>query len=314
MDAVVLRAAVSIAGLIALIPGSASGQPNPTFTYGTPEEAAAVEWAASGEAGVLYTTGNSRTTTFTGSAKASRKAGNNKLEVEATGAFARSTVRIAVESNDDGVISADEIQEQDATSAKNALFKARYDRFLTEHNSLYVSAAAGFDEPAGKDLFGGGQVGYSRLLFKNDRHEAKAEVGYDFTYESLSAGGSTSIHSARGFVGYKGALRVETDDDGKVSTTTSAEASIEGLFNVNALDVPTGDGRASAFEDTRLIGIAGVTTQLFDDISMAVSFTVKFDNVPAPLAPFALPYAPGFVPEAEKLDTITKATLIVSFL
>jgi len=42
--------------------------------------------------------------------------------------------------------------------------------------------------------------------------------------------------------------------------------------------------------------------------------TGKYDTEPAPLPPFALPYAAGFSPRAEKLDVITEAALIVSFL
>jgi hypothetical protein len=286
---------------------------NPSFNFGKPEEVKEVEWSASAEAGLIFTTGNSETTTFTGAAKASRKEGNNKFEGEATGTFARSNILIASDLDASGTISADEIQEQDATSAKNAQGKLRYDRFLTEFNSLYVSGTAGFDEPAGKDFYGGGQVGYSRQVYKDDRHELKAEVGYDFTYEDLSVGDGTSIHSARVFAGWKGALQTTTDAEGKTEATTTAEASIEGLFNVNTLDVPTDDLEAGPFEDTRINGTAGVSTKLLDNISLAVSFTAKFDNVPAPLAPFDLPYAAGFVPEADKLDTLTKASLIVNF-
>jgi hypothetical protein len=288
---------------------------NPSFSFAKPEEVKAVEWSASAEAGLIFTTGNSETTTFVGAAKAARKEGNNKFEAEATGAFARSEVLIPDESPDDDneTIDPGEIKEQDATSTKNAKGKLRYDRFLTEFNSLYVTATAGFDEPAGKDFFGGGQAGYSRQVYKDDRHELKAEVGYDFTYEDLSAGDGTSIHSARVFAGYKGALQTTTDAEGKTEATTTADASVEGLFNVNTLDVPTGDLEAGPFEDTRIIGTAGVSTKLLDNISLAVSFTAKFDNVPAPLAPFATPYTPGFVPDADKLDTLTKATLIVNF-
>jgi putative salt-induced outer membrane protein YdiY len=308
-----LLAGATIATVTAIMASGAATANAQSFTFGKPEDVKEVEWSASAEAGLIVTTGNSETTTFVGAAKAARKEGNNKFEAEATGAFARSEVLIATDLDASGTITANEIDEQDATSTKNAQGKLRYDRFLTEFNSLYVSATAGFDEPAGKDFYGGGQAGYSRQVYKDDRHELKAEVGYDFTYEDLSAGDGTSIHSARVFAGYKGALQTTTDAEGKTEATTTADASVEGLFNVNTLDVPTGDGEAGPFEDTRIIGTAGVSTKLLDNISLAVSFTAKFDNVPAPLAPFALPYADGFVPDADKLDTITKATLIVNF-
>jgi len=303
-------------GWLALSASGAAAQPNPSFTYGKQEDVKdvkEVEWSATAEAGVLVSTGNSRTTTLVGTGKASRKDGDNKFEVEATGAYAKSTVRIVVDRDPTGTVGPeDDIIDQRAVSAKNAQLKLRYDRFLTDHDSLYLTAVAGFDQPAGKDFAGGGQAGYSRLLYKSEFQEAKAEVGYDFTYEDLSAvDNPTSIHSLRAFVGYKGALTTEKGDDGKLKALTGVDVSVEGLFNVNPLDVPT--GHAGPFEDTRINGNAAITTKLLDDIALNVSFTAKFDNVPAPLA-LPIPYAPGFLVEAEKLDTLTKATLVVTFL
>jgi hypothetical protein len=305
------------AALVALIaaPAVAAAQPNPTFTYGTHEEVKEVEWSASAEASLIATTGNSRATTLSGGAKAERKDGPNKVAGEVNGNYARSTIPAGRDLDMNGTIDNDsEIAETKATTAKNALGKLRYDRFLTESNSLYVSGQIGFDKPAGKDLFGGGQVGYSRQLYKTPRHEAKGEVGYDLTYENLTIGPSMTIHSARVFAGYKGGLRFETTADGKEEATTTAEASVEGLFNVNTLEVATGDHSAGPFEDTRINGMVGVTTKLLKNISLAVSFTAKFDNVPAPRPPIpGFKYGAGFVPPAEKLDTISKASLIVNF-
>jgi hypothetical protein len=293
---------IALVGVAALgVSATASAQ---TFSYGTREDVKEVEWKASAEAGLIVTTGNARTTTGSAAARASRKDGDNKFEAEAGGTYARSTIRVANDLDMNGTVdSEDEIADQGTTSAKNAVLKLRYDRFLTEHNSLYASGTVGFDTPAGKDLFGGGQVGYSRQLFKDDRHEAKAEVGYDFTYEDLIVGDSVSIHSARFFVGYKGALHVNTAPDGKIEPTTTVDASIESLHNVNTLDVPTGDLEAGPFEDTRINGQIGLSTKLLDNISFAVSFAAKFDNVPAPAKAIDLPYGPGFVADHQLLLT-----------
>src|SRR5687767_11004724 len=154
--------ATAIATVVLGAGAAASAQ---TFNYGTREEVKEVEWKASAEAGVIVTTGNARTTTGAATAKASRKDGNNKFEAEANGAYARSTIRVANDIDMNGTVdSEDEIDEVGTTSAKNAVLKLRYDRFLTDNNSLYVSATIGFDTPAGKDVYGGGQVGYSRQL------------------------------------------------------------------------------------------------------------------------------------------------------
>jgi hypothetical protein len=109
-----------------------------------------------------------------------------------------------------------------------------------------------------------------------------------------------SIHSVRVFAGYKGT----------VTETTALEASIEALSNLNTLD--TVPEEAGPGDDTRINGLASVNTKITDDISLSVSFQAKFDNTPSPRPPLALPYDAGFVPVADKLDTITKASVIVS--
>lgn len=262
-----------------------------------------VVWTAKGEAGLIATTGNSQTTTISAGANVTRKDADNKFDGVLTGTFARATTRVATDLNGDGAISADELSETTATSAENAAVKLRYDRYLTELDSLYVAALGAIDKPAGKKFQGGGQIGYSRSLYKSEQHEALAELGYDLSYLKLETGDSTTIHSVRGFAGYKG----------KISTETALEASVEALFNANTLTF--GDRQAGAFGDGRVNGMVGVTTSLSSKLSLSASFAVKFDNFPAPLAKIGgLPFAPGFEPAADKLDTITKVSLIVKIL
>src|SRR5690606_24607485 len=113
------------------------------FEFGKAEEVEKVEqvdWTAVVEAGLVLTTGNSETTTATGTAKATRLDKLNKLAVDVGFAYARSSIFIASDVNNDMAISEDEIQESEATTAKSWSAKLRYDRFLTTHNSLYVAA------------------------------------------------------------------------------------------------------------------------------------------------------------------------------
>ena len=65
----------------------------------------------------------------------------------------------------------------------NWFTKGRYNRFFTANNSGYVSAQAAGDEVAGKSCYGGGQIGYSRQVYKSNMHLLVAELGYDFSYE-----------------------------------------------------------------------------------------------------------------------------------
>lgn len=285
-----------------LLGGRAFAQ-DPTFQFGKAEEVKdvkGVEWNASAEFGLVFTTGNSETTTITGGAKAARKEGDNKLSAELGGAFARAGVRQLDDSNGNGQIDDEsEITTVSTTSSRNLTGKLRYDRFLTEHNSLFVAAVASTDEPAGKELVLGGQLGYSRLLYKSEKHELAGEAGLDYSREQLITGDPLSIISARLFVGYKGTL----------SATTNADASAEALMNLNELDTPT--GTASLGQDTRVNGKLGITSKLTASLSINTGLELKYDNKPAPLKISNL--AAGFVPESSKLDTIMKASLIYSF-
>ncbi len=296
---------------------AASAQPNPEFKYEEkPKEAVKdVEWKAEAQAGFILTTGNSQTTTLSGGGKASRKEGFNKFELGADLAFARSTIFVFQDTNGNGVIDgsgsdisdSNEVSAETQTTAQSWLVNARYDRFLTETDSLFVLAQVGADVPAGKDLIFGGQLGYSRQLFKDDVHELKGEAGYDFTFEDLASGETSSIHSLRVFTGYAG----------KLSDDTSVSADLEGLFNLNTVNNGRidGDMEAGAFKDTRVNGNLGLTTKLFTDISFRFGFGFKYDNYAAPRpAPSGAAFADGFVPVSDELDTKTEASLIVNFL
>lgn len=298
------RRVPALAAAAVLFFGVGAAGADPKFTFGKKEEVKdvkKVEWKASAQAGLVLTTGNSRTTTFAGGAKASRKAGNNKFIIEAGGAYAQSTVVLWNDEDGDRYVDDGELVDAESPGAKLWSVKARYDRFLTQHNSLYLSALASGDENAGKDLVAGGQVGYSRLLFKNDRHQLVSEVGYDFSYEKLiSADEGVAIHSARLFTGY----------EGKVTKHTGVQVEVEALANVNTLDVAGEE--IGPLEDTRVNGTLSLTTQLWEDISFRFGVTTKYDNAPAPL-PFAFDPAATVV-RAQKLDTKTEASLIINFL
>src|SRR5689334_21180460 len=80
---------------------------DPKFEYGKAEEVKdvkEVEWIAAAEAGLVFTTGNSETTTVTGGVKASRKTGKNKLTLEGSAAYAKSGLRVLLDQNGNGMI------------------------------------------------------------------------------------------------------------------------------------------------------------------------------------------------------------------
>jgi len=289
----------------------------PTYEFAkVPEKTKpVVEWKVQAKGGLLLTTGNSQTGSGTFALDGSRQSGMNKLSLNGGVAYGRSNIMVPVA--DATGMSTTALDRQTQTTTNQWRARGRYDRFITENNSAYALGQIGADRVAGKALFGGGQAGYSRQLIKNTEHTLVAELGYDFSYESyVESPGKTidgvAIHSARLFVGELWTLSKET----------GISASGEALFNLNkeeALDASDRTGGTKGvdpFKDTRLIGKVGVTTLLHKSLSLALGFTVKYDQNPAPfpLPPGAMPYAAGFLPFADKVDTLTEATLIYTFL
>lgn len=282
----------------------ALAQTNPKFEFGKSEEVEKVkevEWTAAAEAGIVFTTGNSETTTATAGLKASRKTGQNKLAFEGSLTYARSALRVLDDQNGNGTIdNEDEIVSESTTTAETLAGKVRYDRFLTKHNSLFIAALGSRDKPAGKDAVVGGQVGYSRQLYKTEKHEVVGEIGYDFSYEDLVVGDSVSIHSARGFAGYKGEL----------ATGTTVDASVEALTNIAEVDLPNNkDGGFG--QDTRINGKLAISAKIGKNLAVQTAVEAKYDHRPGPLAIKNI--TPDVVIEATELDTIMKASLIYSF-
>jgi len=289
---------------IALLVPAAAVAGEPAFQKAEEvKEGKGVEWTAQAQAGLISTTGNSKTTTLSAAARGSRKEGNNKVRAEAGVAYARSTLYAPNDLNMNNTIDSEaEIAEIEKTTTEAWMATVRYDRYLTAHNSLYAVGIASSDKPAGKELVAGGQVGYSRELFKNDKHLVVGEVGYDISYEDPVVGDGVAIHSARGFVGY----------EGKLTADTSVGGSVETLINVNTLDGPA--GKIDRFEDTRINGLTKLSTKLYENINFGFSFGIKFDNAPSARPPVGLDYGPGFVPLADKVDTRTEVSLLVNFI
>lgn len=325
--------AMSLTGGPLLFAASARAQSNPTFTFAKPDQPKpvevakpgtpppppappAVEWRAMAKGGFTMTSGNSQTTGLVGSGSVSRKEGNNRLALDANGAYGRSNVLVAsLMPGSTTVISS--LSRNDVETTNNWLVRGRYDRFLTLNNSGYAAASAAADQIAGKTFYGGGQVGYSRQIYKSAMHLLVAELGYDYSYEryvqTTTPAPPVSIHSARLFAGETLTL----------TKATGITASVEAFFNLNketnALDASTGAPGVDAFHDTRINGKVGLTTTLFAKLSIGFGFTIKYDQNPAPLpvppgTPAGETFQTGFQPFAEKVDTLTEATLIYTFL
>jgi hypothetical protein len=285
---------------------------DPKFEYGKAEEVKDVkdvEWIAAAEGGLVFTTGNSETTTVTAGMKASRKTGKNKLALDGSAAYAKSGLRILYDQNGNGMIDNEsEIQDVQTITAETLAGKLRYDRFLTELNSLFIAALASRDTPAGKEFVFGGQAGYSRSLHKTKTSLTLGEFGYDYSHEDLVAPGpAVSIHSARAFIGHHATMTEGTDLD----------ASFEVLTNLNTEKLSTiePDGSTSdggPFQDTRVNAKLSISAKIGTNLAFQSAIEVKYDRRPGPLPVKNL--AMGFSPPADTLDTVMKASFIYTFV
>ncbi len=276
----------------------------------TPPPPPAVEWKAQSKGGLLITSGNAQSKNFTFGVNASRKEGNNKLALD--GGLAYGTTNALVV-RQDSTIGREQIVSTNKWDAKG-----RYDRFITDNNTAFASALGAADKVAGKTFYGGGQLGYSRQLVKDQWNILVAELGYDFSYERYTQPAGTtldpvSIHSARVFVGETLSLTKET----------GVTASVEALFNLNkenkAINVKDNTQGVGAFKDTRVNAKVGLTTNLWSSLSFGFSFTLKYDQNPS-LRPVPKTAPEGYAFQygddlyfADKVDTYTEATLIYSF-
>jgi hypothetical protein len=316
-----LLAAVALAALAT----PAAAQTDPKFAFVKADEVKPgapavppVEWKVQAKAGLNVTTGNSQTTNITTGFSASRKAGDNKLSLEGGLAYGKSNIIIPVIGDATMPTVITGVDRRSIVTTNNWLAKGRYDRFFTANNSGYATGLAAVDKVAGKTFVGGGQIGYSRQVIKDDRNLLLAEIGYDFSYESYvqqppKVIDPVTIHSARLFVG----------ETLKLTPATAVNASVELLTNLNketkALSVETMMPGVNAFKDTRVVGKVGFSTTLFKSLSAAAGFTLRYDQNPAPRpvppgSPAGAAYAATFTPFADKTDTITEVTLIYTFL
>jgi Protein of unknown function, DUF481 len=329
-----------------LLAAPALAQSTPTFTYAKPDapkpvEVAKpatppppppppVEWKAQVKGGFTLTTGNSQTIGGVVGGSASRKEAGNRVTVDGGAAYGRSSVIQPTVVTDTTATpptnTITQLGRNDIETTNNWFLKGRYDRFFTLNNSGYVSAQAAADKIAGKSFFGGGQIGYSRQLYKSTMNLVVAEIGYDLSYERyvqipMTTHDPVTIHSARVFAGETLTL----------TPSTGITASVEALFNLNkegaALNASTGStpgipatAGVDAFKDTRVNGKVGLTTTVFKRLSIGFGVTVRYDQNPAPLPiPSGVPAGTVFstmalgTPFAEKVDTLTEATVIYTF-
>ena len=261
----------------------------PTFAYGEKpkEDAKPTGWKAEAKAGLLWLAGNSDSTSLSAGLKITRDDVWQRYSLNANYAFAKSRVyggpdpTKTLPIGTDGkpvVTSFDDLRSESPLSARLWNVTPRFDQWVIHRNapgdtSIYVLANIASDFAAGKKIFGGGQTGVSTLLIKAGPHSLIGEVGYDFTYLQPYVGDGYSIHSLRAGLAYAW----------DISKTTKFTAGAEYLINLNketGAPDPNDPTGVPAFQDHRVNAGIGLTTQVYERLSLNVSWTGRYDAKP----------------------------------
>jgi putative salt-induced outer membrane protein YdiY len=233
------------------------------------------------QAGGILNTGNTRSLSLSGGSRLSLKRARNVFAAAITATYGTASLRDPT-TNEFGDY---------VNSSENVTGSARYDRFLSEMDALFVSVGALHDPFAGLDIRMQGQAGYLRNFFKysEGKHRFWGEVGYDLTYDNFEPDplldadgnrldGSQVIHSGRLFVGY----------DNHVNENVTFLTGVEALLDVQDVD------------NLRLNSVSELRSKISGKLQLGLQFSLRFDNVP--------------VEGTEKLDTTTTLNLLYSLL
>jgi hypothetical protein len=241
------------------------------------EEKPKPETKLTAELGGTLATGNSNYYAINGGLNGTHQANRNKIALAA--GVNLGAARAIVDVDEDGV--PEDIEDEFTENARRLSVDGRYDRFLSDKDSLYVLAGAFHDRFAGFDLRAHEQIGYSRHLVKSARTELRAEIGADWAQENYVDEVEPNYRNVV-------AVRVLLGLSHKFSDSVSLSDTVEVYENVINVD------------DVRILNGATLTSALSGKLSVKLTHALIFDNVPVE----------GFRP----LDQTTMITLVASLL
>ena len=222
--------------------------------------------------GALLSTGNSRSLASTGSGSFRLRRADNELSAILAANYARSAPTPA---------------DATRTTMENYQGKLRYDRYVSDDVSVFLSLSGRRDRFQGLDARLNLDPGLAYYFVQLEKQRFWAELGYDFQYDLRNAdailvaadkgtllGKTKTRHSGRGFLGYHSTV------NDNVSFDTGAEL---------LLGIPK-------TENWRLNWLSSLTAALDSRFSLGATFNLRYDHNP--------------LPGVEKLDTVTSMNLI----
>jgi putative salt-induced outer membrane protein len=224
-------------------------------------------------AGGLLATGNSRSLSLTGSGQVRFRRMQNEYSANIAGNYGRSAPTPA-----------DDMQ----TSVENLQGRIRYDRFLSEHWSVFVAQSGRKDRFQGLDLRLNFDPGVAYYIFDEDKHRLWAELGYDFQYDIRTSAAlrasmppvsrTAARHSARGFLGY----------ENNINEVLRFNTGLEYIQSVQET------------KNWRFDWDVGLTSAISNAFSFSTTFSLRYDNNP--------------LTGVRKTDTLTALNLVYTLL
>lgn len=189
------------------------------------------------------------------------------------------------------------------TTVGNIQGLARYDVFFARSWTAFLQSTARHDPFQGLQLRLNVDPGFAYYAINKPKHRLWFELGYDFQYDVrtddarilvdadgnqvLDMNGDTQIDPAIGKVLINHAVRVFAGYSNKLSDKVSFDTGLEYLQSV------------LLGKRFRLNYLAALNTQLVERFSLAVTFTLRYENDP--------------LPNVQKLDTISAVSLAYRF-
>jgi putative salt-induced outer membrane protein len=223
-------------------------------------------------AGGLLSTGNARSLATTASAQFRARRDQNQLSAAAAVNYGRA---------------APAAKDDVRTNVENYQGKLRYDRFITDDISAFLSVAGRRDRFQGLDLRLNLDPGVAYYFLNSGTSRLWGEAGYDLQYdirreEALAATPGLDKTETRH------AVRLFAGAEHKLNDAVALNTGVEYLKSV------------TDSKNWRLDWDAGITSKVGDNFSLATRFTVRFENNP--------------LPNIKKTDTITSVSLIYQLL
>ena len=252
----------------------ATGFQQAEFATGEEESTDATELSVS--AGALLTAGNSKTAAGTAATRFRIRRDANQFKASGAINYAQSSTE-----PDQGM----------EPTVDNSQTNVRYDRFISQHFTLFLSASTRRDRFQKIDLRLNLDPGVGYYLLATAKRQLWTEFGYDYQYEvrarsAVREGEATGEEVDRAEGSHNGRLFLGYDD--KVNSQVSFFTGAEFLQSLTERD------------SYRFAWDVALTSNLVGGLSTALTFSLLYNNTP--------------LPGVEKTDATTAVNLVYNLL